>query len=173
VRVVFDLTARGVRQEQELSLPLRGVQGFAHEPTPEGALFVRDATSVYRLLLGSAPALTPYAQQANVGPFVVSDLDADLKPDLLAAVEDGVAWLVEGHEHRERTLPAELKVLDVETVKDAAGQQRSLVLVAGKPDRATLALLLLPRPPWNRSLELSLARGETLDAQGVAEVALE
>jgi len=171
-RVVFDLTSRDERKEQALSLPLRGAQGFAHEPTPEGALFVRDATNVYQVRLGGAPALTPFAQ-ASVGPFVVTDLDADMKPDVLAAIEDGVIWLVEGTEQRERTLPSELKVLDVETLKDAAGEQRALVLIAGKPEPTTLSLLLLPRPPWTPSLELDLTRGETAEAPGLAEVVLE
>lgn len=171
-RVVFDLTTRTVHNEP-LSLPLPGAQGFAHEPTPEGGLFARDATNLYQVRLGTAPTLEPFAQHANVGPFVVSDLDADLKPDVLAAIEDGVAWLAEGAERRERQLPAELKVLDVETLKDSAGVQRALVLVAGKPEPSTLALLLLPRPPWSASLELQLVRGDTLEAPGIAEVNLE
>jgi len=104
---------------------------------------------------------------------VVTDLDADMKPDVLAAIEDGVIWLVEGTEQRERTLPSELKVLDVETLKDAAGEQRALVLIAGKPEPTTLSLLLLPRPPWTPSLELDLTRGETAEAPGLAEVVLE
>lgn len=172
LRVVFDLSTRDVRKELELSLPLRGAQGFAHEPTREGHLFARDATGLYEVKLGEAPSLELFAQE-GVGPFVVSDLDADLKPDVLAAIEGAVAFLPAGKPPAERELPAELKVLDVETVKDAAGQLRALVLVAGKPEPTTLSLLLLPRPPWSASLELRLSRGEALDAQGAAEVRLE
>lgn len=169
-RTVIDLATRDVRKGQEASLNLRGAQGFAHEPALEGALFVRDATSLYSLKVGDAPALQPFAERANLGPFVVRDFNGDLKPDVVAAMESGIAFIEEsGAAPKERELPAEIKVLDVESTPSA----EALVLVTGKPDPSTLGLLVLPKPPWSSSQELVFTRGELVDAPGLAEVVLE
>jgi len=177
----LDLSSKALRPERAVNLPLRGAQAFAHESSPEGSPFVRDTTGVYRVQRGDAPALVPFAQQFNGGPCAVGDLDADQKPDLLAAIEGGVAWIErEGSRPRERMLPPELRVLDVEILRDAGGQTRPLALVQGKPDAATLSLWLLPRPPWPEPVgeagklpELRLTPGLSDDARTLAEVALE
>jgi hypothetical protein len=177
----LDLGSRELRSERAVNLPLRGAQGFAHDASADAALFVRDATSVYRLQRGATPALVAFAEQVNSGPFAVTDLDADSKPDLLAAIQNGVAWIDrEGGPLLERALPAELRVLDVEMLRDPSGQARPLALVLGKPEATTLSLWLLPRPPWAEAAgetaaarELSLTRGFGEDAKTLAEVALE
>jgi hypothetical protein len=177
----LDLGSKELQPERTINLPLRGAQAFAHEGSPGGAPFVRDTTGVYRVQRDDPPALLPFAQQLNAGPFVVGDLDADQKPDLLAAIEGGVAWIErEGGSPHERALPPELRVVDVEILRDAGGQARPLALVQGKPDAATLSLWLLPRPPWpeapgepGKPLELRLTPGLSEDARTLAEVALE
>jgi hypothetical protein len=164
-----------------VNLPLRGAQAFAHEGSPEGAPFVRDTTGVYRVQRGESPALVAFAQQLNGGPCAVGDLDANQKPDLLAALEGGLAWIEgEGSAAHERALPPELRVLDVEILRDAGGKERPLALVQGKPDAATLSLWLLPRPPWpeaqgeaGKPPELRLTPGLREEAKSPAEVALE
>jgi hypothetical protein len=177
----LDLGSKELHPERSINLPLRGAQAFAHESSPGGAPFVRDTTGVYRVQRGDPPALLPFAQQLNAGPSVIGDLDADQKPDLLAAIEGGVAWIErEGGSPHERALPPELRVVDVEILRDAGGQARPLALVQGKPDAATLSLWLLPRPPWpdaqgepEKPLELRLTPGLSEDARTLAEVALE
>lgn len=179
--LTLDLGSKALLPERAVDLPLRGAQAFAREGAAEGPLFVRDTTGVHRLQRGDAPALVPFAQQLNGGPCVVGDLDADQKPDLLAAIEGGLAWLEpEGGAPRERLLPDGLRVADVALLRDAGGQARPLALVQGEPEAASLSLWLLPQPPWpeppgaaEKPPELRLTPGLSEDARSLAEVALE
>jgi hypothetical protein len=172
-RLVLDLATHDVRPEQTSSLALRGAQALAHEPSAEGALFVRDATSIQRVERGAAPHLAAYAEGAHVGPFALTDLDGDLKLDVLAALDDGVAWLNAGAPAQEHALPSELKVLDVETLR-LGNASTPLALVRG-PEPGVLSLLLLPRPPWSAADTgpAQLSRSEPHEAASVASVALE
>ncbi len=150
-----------------------GVQAFAHEPSFGELLFLRDATSVKRVERGAGPALHDFARDAHVGPFVVSDLDGDLTPDVFAAAVGGVAYLREGgRPAQELALPAELKVLDVETLHGSEARPIPVALISGRPDANTLGLLVLPAPPWKGGAG-AVEAGELEAEQGVAEVALE
>lgn len=176
-RFVIDLGTRDVRHAEAASLALRGAQALGHEPSPDGALFVRDATSLWRVDRAAPPKLVPFVESAHVGPFVLTDLDGDLKLDVLAAVDDGVAWFVEGAATSERDVPAELKVLDVETANApldlGAGPALAFALVRG-PDAGQLSLVMLPRPPWAPSAApVTLTRMEPRQAQSLASVVLE
>jgi hypothetical protein len=172
-RVVLDLATHELRPERTTSLALRGAQALAHEPAAEGALFVRDATSVQRVERATVPALTAFADGAHVGPFALTDLDGDLKLDVFSALDDGVAWLVEGAPAHELTLPAELKVLDVETAT-LGGRNLALALVRG-PEPSQLSLAIVPPPPWKSDAvgQLELVRTEPRQAESLANVALE
>jgi hypothetical protein len=172
-RLLLDLATHDIRPEQTSSLALRGAQALAHEPSREGALLLRDATSIQRVERGAAARLVAYAESAHVGPFALTDLDGDLKLDVLAALDDGVAWLLPGASAVEHTLPAELKVFDVESALLGPGSA-PLVLVRG-PEPGLLSLLRLPSPPWSASsgLPTTLQRSEPREAETVARVALE
>lgn len=172
-RFALDLATHELRPDRASSLALRGAQALAHEPAAEGALFVRDATSIQRVERAAAPQLSAYADGAHVGPFALTDLDGDLKLDVFSALDDGVAWLVAGAPAQELALPAELKVLDVETAT-LGGKNVALALVRG-PEPTLLSLVIVPPPPWkaDTASQLELVRSEPRQAESLANVALE
>lgn len=173
MRITYELgTHLPVGEAQ--SVALRGAQAFAHEPGLAGALYVRDATTVYRAEQGATLALTPYAPKAHVGPFVLGDLNGDSQPDLFAAIEAGVSFFAVGTEPPEElSLPEDLRVLDVESVQLGAAERTAVALVSGRPDARALSLLVLSAPPWKSSAMPALLAGELEPGQGPAEVALE
>jgi hypothetical protein len=173
VRASFNLATRAV-VGTPASLDLRGAQAFAHDPSFGDALFLRDATALYRVERAGLPSLHAFAREAHVGPFVLSDLDADLKPDVFAAVEAGVSFLREGEpQPEELALPEDLKVLDVESVRVGESGLTPVALVSGRPDGNALALLILPTPPWQASAMPALLGTELTPGQSPAEVPLE
>jgi hypothetical protein len=156
------------------SVTVRGAQAFAHEPSFAEGLFMRDATTLYRVQRGAPPTLETFAREAHVGPFVLGDLDGDAKPDVFAAVEAGVAFLSDGEKPAEElTLPEDLKVLDVETLASGAAGRTPVALISGRPDVNALSLLVLPPPPWKATAMPALLGAELDPGQGLAEVALE
>jgi len=171
-RASVDLSSFKVSAEPTLvSLP--GAQAFAHEPSFGELLLLRDATSVKRVERGATPALHDFVREAHVGPFVVSDLDGDLKPDVFAAAAGGVVYLREGERSaQELALPGELKVLDVETLDGSEGRHVPVALISGRPDANALGLLVLPGPPWKAGA-VGLEVGELESGEGGVEVGLE
>jgi hypothetical protein len=155
-------------------LDVRGAQAFAHDPSFGDALFMRDATVIYRVERAATPSLHAFARDAHVGPFVLSDLNGDLKPDVFAAIEAGVGFLREGdQELEELSLPEDLKVLDVETVRAGESALTPVALISGRPDANMLSLIILPPPPWKANAMPALLAGELAPGQSPAEVALE
>jgi hypothetical protein len=174
-RLVLELASHDFKPEHSASLAWRGAQALAHEPTEQGALLARDATSIQHVGRSSPPALVAFAADAQVGPFAVSDLDGDMKLDVLSALSDGVGWLAGNVPLSEYTLPAELKVQDVETARAGAlGAPLPLALVQG-PEARTLSLLVLPNPPWTGVDvgPVELLPTPPKDSQFLASVALE
>jgi hypothetical protein len=174
-RLVLELASHDFKPEHSASLAWRGAQALAHEPSEQGALLARDATSIQHVGRSSPPALVAFAADAQVGPFAVSDLDGDMKLDVLSALNDGVGWLAGDVPLSEYTLPAELKVEDVETARAGAlGAPLPLALVQGAAAR-TLSLLVLPNPPWTGADvgPVELLPTPSKDAQLLANVALE
>lgn len=170
-RATFSLTSA---VGEPVGVNVRGAQAFAHEPSFGEALFMRDATTLYRVQAGAPPTLETFAREAHVGPFVLGDLDANLKPDVFAAVEAGVTFLAGGDEPaQELTLPEDLRVLDVETLAGAGSERTPVALISGRPDTNTLSLLVLPPPPWKATAMPALLGAELDPGQGLAEVALE
>lgn len=172
-RVALELASHELHPERGANLPMRGAQALAHEPSEHDVLLARDATSIQRVERGAAPQLSPFANGAHVGPFAVSDLDGDLKPDVFSALDDGVAWLSGSDPVLEYTLPPELKPLDVETVRLGAGPV-PLALVQG-PEPHQLSLLVLPSPPWrvDQVGAVELLPTPVKEAEALANVALE
>jgi hypothetical protein len=172
-RISFNL-ASPTAVGEPAGVSVRGAQAFAHEPSSGDALFMRDATTLYRVQGGTAPALEAIAREAHIGPFVLIDLNADAKADVFAAVEAGVAFLKDGVKPvEELTLPEDLKVLDVETLGSGAAERTPVALISGRPDPNTLSLLVLPAPPWKATAMPALLGAELDPGQGLAEVALE
>jgi hypothetical protein len=170
---------------QPAHVELRGAQAFAHDPSFGDGLFLRDATALYVVERAALLRLVPFAREAHVGPFVLGDLNGDLKPDAFAAIEAGVAWLsaVEleagagtrevKNELEELALPEDLKVLDVESLRVSVSALTPVALISGRPDVNMLSLVILPAPPWKTTIMPALLAAELEPGQSPAEVALE
>jgi hypothetical protein len=153
---------------------LRGAQGFGHEPSHAGGLFLRDATSLYSVEQGAALDIVPFAREARVGPFALTDLNGDEKPDVLAAIAGGVSWFSAVERPAEELmLPDDLEVLDAESVRGGETAAIPVLLVRGRPDAHTLSLVIMPAPPWQFSAMPALLGGELAPSPHPAEVALE
>jgi hypothetical protein len=173
LRVTYDLSSHAP-VAAPVGVALRGAQAFAHEPSLGDALYLRDATTLYRVEQAPTLSLSAFAREARVGPFVLGDLDGNLKPDVFAAIEAGLSWLGASEKQPEElALPEDLKVLDVESVHMSGPVRSPLALISGRPDARTLSLLILPAPPWQASAIPALLASELEPGQSPAEVALE
>ncbi len=155
-------------------LPLRGAQAFVAGPRGEGALFVRDVLHTYRIENEPTPKLTPWIEEARVGPAAWFDADGDRKPELLAASEGGFVW-VDGKSRarRERALPGGVRVLDATSVTALGGRPRGVLLVGADAPGSHLALVVLPSELRAETAEIELLSGAVAAAPGEARVALE
>ncbi len=154
-------------------LPLRGAQAFLAGPRGEGSLYVRDVLSTYRVESEPAPKLTPWIEDARVGPSAWFDADGDHRPELVGVSEGGFVW-IDGASgtRRERALPGGVRVLDASSIT-VAGAPRGVLLVAPEAEGAHLALVVLPSELRAETAELELVTGSVAAAPGEARAALE
>jgi hypothetical protein len=170
-RLFIERAGPALSSESALSLPLRGAQSLA-QGSFGGALFVRDATSVYRVQDGSEPALSAYAEGVRVGPFAVADFNRDQQPELLASLAQGVAYLeARGGSLVDHELTLGAEVLDVAVLRLG---DRALPVALIRREQDALSLVQLPVPPWPRALpDIVLQTQETRELEGLAQVPLE
>lgn len=153
-----------------------GVQGViaATSAEPSSVLLARNAQDIRRVGWENEQlSLSVWAEQVNVGPGVLADLDGDSGLEVLAVVDGGVVRVLGPSLTPPEELPlASSTVLDVATLRDDALRERAVAIVRGA-ETTTLSLIVLPKPPWLESSQLVVRPLEVSDLPGQAVVALE
>ena len=165
--------ARGEWNKPERSdLLLRGVQAFLTPPREERALYVRYAVGVYGIEAGPVPKLSPFLEQAEIGPSAWLPVARDSKPAVLATTQQGFAWF-HGSTRRDRALPAGTHARDASTTSAGAARARGVLLLETEEQDGNLALAVLPVDVPDEALEPEIRSGAVEAAPTEARVALE
>ncbi|MEY4510590.1 MAG: hypothetical protein RLZZ450_2712 [Pseudomonadota bacterium] len=162
----------GWTKPERTELALRGVQSFVAGPRDDRALLVRGVNTIQRLDSEATPKLTPWLEQAELGPSAWLHSARDGKPVVFGATQTGFSWL-RGDKRNERSLPKGTRVLDVSSNGAGAAHARAVLLIETEEQGPNLALVVLPVDVRDEASDVELRSGAVEASPTEAHLTLE